>query len=147
VTSSDATTFSEQASLKDVAFLMTLLNVFLQAGFQSQQGAIGDAMRFIRRESGADASQGGDASMGAFAQLMLGQAGQSIMQGTDFEQLFDKLVQIIASSLSKSSVILEDKIIIQNAVTMVVGIMMAKPALYTKFVNFQAAGQPIANTE
>lgn len=79
MTSSDATTFSEQASLKDVAFLMTLLNVFLQAGFKSQQGAIGDAMRFIRRESGVDASQGGDASMGAFAQLMLGQAGQSIM--------------------------------------------------------------------
>lgn len=35
VNNSVAVNFSEQASLKDVAFLMTLLNVFLQAGFKS----------------------------------------------------------------------------------------------------------------
>ena len=33
VKSVDTVSFSEQASLKDVSFLMTLLNVFLQAGF------------------------------------------------------------------------------------------------------------------
>ena len=33
VNSVDTVSFSEQASLKDVSFLTTLLNVFLQAGF------------------------------------------------------------------------------------------------------------------
>ena len=35
VSASDAVSFSEQASMKDMAFLMTLLRVFLQAGFTS----------------------------------------------------------------------------------------------------------------
>lgn len=36
VNSVDTVNFSEQASLKDVSFLITLLNVFLQAGFSTE---------------------------------------------------------------------------------------------------------------
>ena len=70
------------------------------------------------------------------------------MQSTDFGQLFDKLLQIVATSLTKANLILEDKIIIQNAVSMMIGIAMSDPVHYTKLINFQAAaGSPIANSE
>ena len=35
ISTADAVSFSEQGSMKDLAFLMTLLRVFLQAGFTS----------------------------------------------------------------------------------------------------------------
>jgi len=44
-------TFSEQASLKDLVFLSTLLRVFLQAGFQTQESGIGHAIQLVRKSS------------------------------------------------------------------------------------------------
>ena len=48
----------------------------------------------------------------AFATLMKGAAGQEIMRSTNFNELFDKLRQMIAMSLDKTTLILEDKVII-----------------------------------
>ena len=78
---------------------------------------------------------------------MLKPEGQEIMLDTNFEELFDKLLQIIATLLSKTTLIFEDKVIIHNAVTMLIGIMMFKPELYAKFTSFQNAGSSISNTE
>jgi hypothetical protein len=44
--------FSEAAGTKDISFLMTLLRVFLQAGFSVQEGGdIGQAIMFVRKSS------------------------------------------------------------------------------------------------
>ena len=52
VSTSTTVTFIEQASLKDLAFLLTLLRVFLQAGFQAQEGGkIGEAIQLVRKSS------------------------------------------------------------------------------------------------
>ena len=144
---SDAANFSEQASLKDVAFLMTLLNVFLQAGFKSQQGAIGAAMRFVRKSSRMEEGEESKDEQDTFATLMLTPEGQEIMLDTDFAQLFDKLLQITSTTLSKTTLIFEDKVILHNAVTMLVGILMFKPELYARFTSYQNAGSAISNSE
>ena len=57
-------------------------------------------------------SQGPKDRDSSFAELMQSPAGVQIMQSTNFEQLFDKLLQIAALSLQKTNLILEDKIII-----------------------------------
>ena len=66
---STVSNFSEVASTKDISFLMTLLRVFLQAGFSSQEGgAIGQAIMFVRKSSsirnddGSSARRGGGAT-------------------------------------------------------------------------------------
>ena len=49
---STLSSFSEIAGTKDISFLMTLLRVFLQAGFSVQEGgAIGQAIMFVRKSS------------------------------------------------------------------------------------------------
>ena len=78
---------------------------------------------------------------------MLTPEGQEIMLDTDFAQLFDKLLQITSTTLSKTTLIFEDKVILHNAVTMLVGILMFKPELYARFTSYQNAGSAISNSE
>ena len=58
--------------------------------------------------------------------LMRSVDGQDVMLSTDFNQLFDKLLEILAAMLSKTSLILEDKIIIENTLAILVGILLFK---------------------
>ena len=58
--------------------------------------------------------------------LMRSVDGIDVMLSTDFNQLFDKLLEILAAMLSKTSLILEDKIIIENTLAILVGILLFK---------------------
>lgn len=62
--------------------------------------------------------------------------GQDIMLNTDFDQLFDKLLELLAVMLSKTSMILEDKIIVENSLAILVGILLFKKDCFSKFVAF-----------
>lgn len=65
--------------------------------------------------------------------------GQAVILDTDFEQLFDKVISIIATVLSKATMILEDKLIIGNALSLVVGMLLYKRELYARFIAFSGA--------
>ena len=97
-------TFGEQASLKDLAFLMTLLRVFLQAGFEAQGGEIGQAINMVRRSSSIQEDSDLKIQKGSseqFSKLMNSAEGQEIMLETDFEQLFDRVMQLLVTACSK----------------------------------------------
>lgn len=64
--------------------------------------------------------------------------GQDVMLSTNFDQLFDKLLEMLAVMLSKTSLILEDKIIVENTLAILVGILLFKKDCYSKFVGFQS---------
>ena len=49
--------------------------------------------------------------------------GQSIILETDFEQLFNKVLSLLAIILSKTTLIVEDKIIIENSLSIIIGII------------------------
>lgn len=73
--------------------------------------------------------------------------GQDIMLNTDFSQLFDKSMQLISTVLSKATLIYEDKIIIENAFSIVIGILLFKKELYPKFESFTSKAAGVATTE
>lgn len=73
--------------------------------------------------------------------------GQEIILDTKFDALLDKMLEILTVTVSKSSLILEDKMIIENALSIVVGILMYDKTLYSRFVNFTNAASPINSTE
>jgi len=75
-------------------------------------------------------------NMDQIEELMKSPEGQQIMLDTDFSQLLDKVMMLIATVLSKSVLNYEDKIIIENAVSIVVGILLFKKELYPKFEGF-----------
>jgi len=57
--------------------------------------------------------------------------GQSIILETDFEQLFNKVLSLLAIILSKTTLIVEDKIIIENSLSIMVGILLFKKDIYS----------------
>jgi len=57
--------------------------------------------------------------------------GQSIILETDFEQLFNKVLSLLAIILSKTTLIVEDKIIIENSLAIMVGILLFKKDIYS----------------
>ena len=88
-----------------------------------------------------------DSSQDQFEELMKSAEGQEIMLNTDFSQLFEKSLQLIATVLSKSSLIYEDKIVIENALSIVVGILLFKKELYPKFEAFTMEAAKVASAE
>lgn len=68
--------------------------------------------------------------------LMRQPEGTEIMLSTNFDQLFDKILDLLSVMLSKTSMIFEDKIVIENALSIIVGILMFKKNYYTKFTEF-----------
>lgn len=137
-------TFGEQASLKDLAFLMTLLRVFLQAGFDAQGGDIGQAISMVRRSSSIQEENDPKMQKGAseqFSKLMNSAEGQEIMLDTNFEQLFDRVMQLLVTACSKQSLIYEDKLIIENALSIMTGTLLYKPELYPKFESFTSQAE------
>jgi len=63
--------------------------------------------------------------------LMSSPEGQSIILETDFEQLFNKVLSLLAIILSKTTLIVEDKIIIENSLAIMVGILLFKKDIYS----------------
>ena len=68
------------------------------------------------------------------------------MLNTNFEQLFDKTISLLATVLGKETLIFEDKVIIENALAVLVGILLYKKEVYAKFIGFTASSG-IANAE
>ena len=66
---------------------------------------------------------------------------------TKFGDLLDKMLSILTVTVSKTSLILEDKIIIENALSIVVGILIYDKTLYPRFVSFNNDASSIKNTE
>ena len=82
--------------MKDVAFRVTLLGVFLQAGFNCQERGIGQAISLVRKSSqiddGDDDGANRNTEEDGLLRLMASPQGQDIMQNTNFEALFDKIL-------------------------------------------------------
>ena len=141
-------TFSEQASLKDVAFLTTLLRVFLQAGFNAKESNIGGALRLVRKSSRIDEeNDDSKKNEGSLTTLMNGPVGLEIMDSVNFDQLFDKVLQLLATMLSKKSQIFEDKVIIENALSIMIGSLLYKNELYAKFTAFKTTTSSVNTAE
>ena len=143
--------------MKDIAFLMTLLRVFLQAGFTSQTEGIGDAIGLVRKSSSINdenellkrqKTAKGAGQEDPILTLMRQPEGSEIMLSTNFDQLFDKLLELLSVMLSKTNMIFEDKIIIENTLSILVGTLMFKKDCYSKFIGFQSTkSQTVRNIE
>ena len=70
------------------------------------------------------------------------------MESINFEQVFDKVLELLSVMLSKTNMIFEDKVIIENALSILVGTLLYKKECYSKFTNFQSTkSQNIRNIE
>ena len=70
---------------------------------------------------------------------MQGPEGMDIMLNTDFEQLLTKVMNVLAMTLVKESLIIEDKLIIENSVAIIVGILLFRKELYANFIGFASS--------
>ena len=143
--------FAQQAQLKDLAFLMTLLRVFLKAGFQSQSGGIGRAITLSRKSSSiqdnTEETKDGAEEEDRLVALMKSPEGQQVIIETDFEQLFTKVLSTLGAVLTSPSMILEEKLIVENSLSIILGCLLYKKELWNKFTSFRGAAGSVADTE
>ena len=69
------------------------------------------------------------------------------MLDTDFDALLKKTIDVLASLLSKTNLVFEDKIIIENAISIIMGTILYKKDLFSHFLNFTKEDGPINSAE
>ena len=89
ISAQDGESFSAQASQKDIAFLTTLLSVFLQAGFAVTDSQIGSSIQLVRKSSSIHdddrVPKKKQKDEDHLKSLMSSPEGQDIMLNTNFE--------------------------------------------------------------
>ena len=138
---------------KQTEFMFTLARVFLTAAFETDpQKQIGQAVRLTRKSSSIDdndtvgkkANESKEHKKHKIQELLKNEFGMEILLSTNYARLQQKILSLIFSLLQQSSFSLEDKIIIENAITIWVGALLYKPEL---FAEFQAFVQGESTTE
>lgn len=68
---------------------------------------------------------------------MEGQLGKEIIESIDYKTLQSKILRIIAEILTKDKMIFEDKLIIENALSLWVGCIIHNNSLFGEFYFFK----------
>lgn len=140
--------------LKHMAFLLKLLRIFIMAAFStSGESSIYDATRLIRRTSSTvDAEEPSpiiskldttlsDSEFSRFKQLqtlMEGPLGIQIIEQIDYKLVVQRILAIISQIINKPNMILEDKLIIENALSLLVSCILHKVELLEIFYKFSS---------
>jgi hypothetical protein len=132
--------FQSQFELKHVAFLLKLLRIFIMAAFSTtDDSSIYTVVSLVRRQSTQDDNKMPEDSGSRFKELqklMAGPIGESIISQIDYKQLQHKILTVISQILTKETMIFEDKLIIENALSLLVGCILHKNELLSDLYTF-----------
>jgi hypothetical protein len=80
--------------------------------------------------------------------LLEGPLGEEIIESIDYKRLQSKILIIIAQVLAKEHMIFEDRLIIENALSLWVGCVLHKNELFNEFYEFKGEdGSKIQNCD
>ncbi len=148
-------------ALKHITFLLKILRIFIMAAFSTstQEQSIYRAASLVRRSSSiqedgssaiespvqiepAHSSANEGSRFKQLQNLMAGPIGEEIISTIDYQLLTNKILTIISQILGKESMIMEDKLIIENALSLLVGCILHKNELMNDFYNFSSPTIP-----
>lgn len=142
---------SESLELKYVAFMLHLLRTFLMAAYSTSDADAYKVADLVRRSSSAkegpveeqveqDASGVGE-SFKQLAKLLEGPLGMEVLDSVDYPALQAKVLGVIQQVLQKDTLVFDDKLIINNALSLWVGCLLHENGLIKAFV--QSEGQEV----
>ena len=70
--------------------------------------------------------------------MLAGPAGELIISNIEYKSLMQKILTLISQVLAKDSMIFEDKLIVENALSLFVGCLLHKPELINDFYAFSS---------
>ena len=136
-----------QAQVKDISFLSTLSRVFFTAAFGTLEG--NNIMQMVRRSSSL-ADEGStntsvtsvkeEKELEKLSNLIKGAPSAEILYNTDFEEVVKKMLDLIANVLLKKEFILEDKLIVENCLSILLGSILYQSELFKHFTHFKGQG-------
>lgn len=71
-------------------------------------------------------------------ELLHGELGMEILLSTNYSRLQQKILQLIFLIVKQTKVSLEDKLIVENAISVWVGICLYKFELFDEFLSFKS---------
>ena len=134
-----------QFELKHIAFLLKLLRIFIMAAFStSDESNVYTAVNLVRRTSSMQediAESPSPSDEGSrflqLQRLMAGPLGEEIISHIDYKALMHKILNIISQIFIKKGMIFEDKLIIENALSLLVGCILHKTELLADLYSFK----------
>lgn len=138
--------------LKHIAFLLKLIRIFIMAAFStSNESSVYASANLVRKSSSTHeehnestldtASQQQPEEGSRFKQLqnlLAGPTGELIISNIDYQKLLKKILTLISEVLHKETMIFEDKLIIENALSLLVGCILHKVELLNDFYQFKS---------
>jgi hypothetical protein len=129
-----------------VAFLLKLLRIFIMAAFStSKESQVYDVAKLVRKSSSVQEDENFSSSdlipsegsrFKELQKLLHGPIGEEIIETIDYKLLQAKILRTIEQILLKKELIFEDKLIIENALSLWVGCVLHKNELFNEFYEF-----------
>lgn len=132
--------------LKNKSFLLTLLRVFIIAAIAGQPNmdTTGSLSVLRRKSSVRDAEEKkeeSDVGHDQLVNLLKEAAGTELLLSLDFQRLQNQIMRLVASILVVDNPTTEEKQIVENSLSLWIGLVNYKPELLADFVDFKCDGQ------
>ena len=128
---------------RQIEFMLTLVRVFLTAAFATDTNKdIGGAVKLARKSSSIDDGDTfskktkSEPKQDKLQELLRGELGMEILLSTNYARLQQKILELVVSVLQKEQLTLEEKIIVENAISVWVGSSLYRPELFDGFLSF-----------
>lgn len=139
------------AELKDISFFVTLSKVFITAALSATTNNVSSAMTLVRKQSSIQDDDLDDVDMkeetkdssDIFQEIMKeGTTSQEIILNTDFDSLVNKLLELSSALIVSLNFSIEHKVIVENALSLIVGAILNRPELLQHLVEFKSKTTP-----
>ena len=137
-----AASLGQTVELKYVAFMLRLLRTFIMAAFSTRDADAYQAATMARRSSSVRTEEGESSEVrppaegSSFKQLqglLAGPVGVEIVELVDYPALQRQVLLVTSQVLKKDKLRFEDKLIIENALSLWVGCLLHRNELFAEF--------------
>lgn len=135
---------SDLTTLKDFEFLLVMMRVFLTAAFPDEEHHIAKAVALVRKSSSVNEddeiiSKKENPPQDQLKSLLSQGPGMLILMEVNFEDLVEKLLKLVICILAKPVIQVQDKLTVENALSLLVGCLLYEPSLGKYLVTEQCA--------
>ena len=130
---------------------MALSKVFITAALSATTNNVSSAMTLVRKQSSIQDDDLDDVDMkeetkdssDIFQEIMKeGTTSQEIILNTDFDSLVNNLLDLTSSLIVSTNFSIEHKVIVENALSLIVGSILSKPELLQHLIEFKPKDSP-----
>jgi len=138
--STDGASFAGAFKLKHLTFMLKTIRIYVMAAFSCSDPSAYSTVAHAGQHEDGGSNAGEGSRFKELQKLMEGGVGSRIVEGIDHRALQKQVLSLISKTLQKEVQIFEDRLIIENALSLWVGCLLHKKELINDFLADQIEG-------